>query len=93
MTKILEVVSTEDILPRSSFEIFFFIGIKEVGRHGTENSWNVSAVSSFQQQKNKFFNVEDKSKDGPCQGCEKLFSPFKRKRTQNVKSFRYCLSC
>ena len=93
MTKILEVVSTEDILPRSSFEIIFLIGIKEVGRHGTENSWNVSAVSLFQQQKKNFFNVGDKSQDGPCQGCEKLFCPFKGKRTQNVKSFRYCLSC
>ena len=25
--------------------------------------------------------------------CKKLFYPFKQKRAQNVKPFRYCLSC
>ena len=47
-----EVLSTEDILSRSSFEIISIIESKEMGRHATENSRNVSAVSSFQRQEN-----------------------------------------
>ena len=42
-----EVLSTEVILSRSSFEIISFIESKEMGRHAAENSRNVSAVSSF----------------------------------------------
>ena len=43
-----EVLSTEDTLSRSSFDIISFIGNKEMGRHTMENSRTVSAVSSFQ---------------------------------------------
>ena len=42
-----EVLSTEEILSRSSFEIISFIESKEMGRHATENSRNVSVVSLF----------------------------------------------
>ena len=72
----------------SLFEIISFIESKEMDRHATENSLNVSAVSSFQRQKKLPFNVGDKSQDAPCQRCKKLFDPFKEKRTH-----RYCLSC
>ena len=81
------------MLSRSSFEIIYFIESKEMGRHATENSRNVSAVSSFQRQKKQSFNVGDKSQYVPCQRCKKLFYPFKGKGTQNVKPFRYCFSC
>ena len=88
-----EVFSTEDILSRSSFDIISFIESKEMGRHATENSRTVSAVSSFQRQKKQYVNVGDKSQYVPCQRCKKLFYPFKEKGTRNVKPFRYCLSC
>ena len=88
-----EVLTTEDILSRQSLEIIFFIKSKEMGRHATENSLNISAVSSFQQQKKQSFNLEDKSQYVLCQGCKKLFYPFKEKKTQNVKPFRYFLCC
>ena len=39
-----EVLSTEDILSRSSFDIISFIESKEMGSHATENSCTVSAV-------------------------------------------------
>ena len=42
-----EVLSTEDILSRASFDSF--IESKEMGRHATENSRTVSLVSSFQR--------------------------------------------
>ena len=76
-----------------SFEIISFIERKEMDRHATENSRNVSAVSSFQQQKKLSFNVRDKSQYVPFQRCKKLLYLFKGKRTQNVKRFRYCVSC
>ena len=50
-----EVLSTEDIFTRSPFEIVSYIASKEMGRNATENSQNVSAVSSFQRQKKEFF--------------------------------------
>ena len=53
-----EVLSTEDILSRSSFDIISFIESKEMGRHATENSRTISAVSSFQRQKKGRFNME-----------------------------------
>ena len=68
-----EVLSTEDILSRSSFDIISFIESKEMGRHATENSRTISAVSSFQRQKKGRFNMEDKSQRVPCQNCKKLF--------------------
>ena len=43
-----EFLSTEDMLSRSLFEIISIIESKEMGRHATENSRNVSAVSLFQ---------------------------------------------
>ena len=46
-----EVLSTEDILSRSSFDIISFIESKEMGRHATENSQTTSAVSSFNVRK------------------------------------------
>ena len=55
-----EVLITEDILSRSSFKIISFIESKEMDRHAAENSRNVSAVSSFQQQKKQSFAVGDK---------------------------------
>ena len=73
-----EVLSFEDILSRSSFEIISFIESKEIGRHETKNSRNVSAISSFQR-----LNVEDKSQYVPCQRYKKLFYPFKDKENQN----------
>ena len=88
-----EVLSTENILSRSSFDIISFIESKEMGRHATENSRTVSAVSSFQRQKKQCFNVGNKSQYVPCQRCRKLFYPFKENRIQNVKPFRHCLSC
>ena len=54
-----EILSTEDILSRSSFDIISFIESKEIDRHVTENSRTVSAVSSFQLQKKQCFNVGD----------------------------------
>ena len=72
-----EVSSTEDILSRSLFEISYLIENKKMGRNATENSWNVSAVSSFQRQKKQSFNVRDKSQYVPCQRCKKLIYPFK----------------
>ena len=68
-----EVLSTLDILSKSSFEIISFIESKEMGRHATENSRNVSAISLFQQQKKQAFNVEDKSQYVPSQRCKKFF--------------------
>ena len=50
-----EVLSTEDILSRSSFEIIYFIESKEIGRHATENSRNVSVVSSFVRTEKAIF--------------------------------------
>ena len=47
-----EVLTTEHIMSRSSFEIIFFIDSKEISRHATENFRNESAVSSFKKQKN-----------------------------------------
>ena len=88
-----EVLSTEDILSSSSFDIISFIESKEMGRHATENSRTVSVVSSFQRQKKQCFNVGNKSQYVPCQRCKKLFYPFKEKGTRNVKPFRYCLYC
>ena len=52
-----EVLSTEDILSRSSFDIISFIESKEMGRHATENSRTISAVSSFQRQKKESVNM------------------------------------
>ena len=46
-----EALSTEDILSRSSFEIISLIESREMGRHATENSQNVSEVSSFNNRK------------------------------------------
>ena len=88
-----EVLSTEDILSRSSFDIISFIESKEMGRHATENSRTISAVSSFQRQKKGRFNMEDKSQRVPCQNCKRLFYPFNEKGNRNKKPFRYCLSC
>ena len=42
-----EVLSTKDILTRSPFEIISNVERKKMGKHATENSQNVSAVSSF----------------------------------------------
>ena len=44
-----EVLSTEEILFKSSFEIIFFIGSKEIDRQATENFQIVSLVFSFQR--------------------------------------------
>jgi len=87
-----EVLSTQDILSRSSFGIISFIESKEMGRHVTENSRTVSAVYSFQRQKKQCFNEGDKSQYVPCQRCKKLFYPFKEKETRNVKPFKYFFS-
>ena len=56
-----EVLSTEDILSRSLFDIISFFKSKEVGRHATVNSRTISAVSFFQRQKKGRFNMGDKS--------------------------------
>ena len=88
-----EVLSTENILSRWSFEIIFFVERREIGKHATENSRNVSALSSFQRQKKQSLNVGDKSQYVPWQRCKKLFYPFKETGTQNVKPFRYCFCC
>ena len=90
---IREVLSTEDILSRSSFDIISFIESKEMGRHATENSRTISAVSFFQRQKKGRVNIGDKSQHVSCQNCKKLFYPFKEKGNQNKKPFKYCLSC
>ena len=87
------VLSTEDIVSRSSFDIISFIESTEMGRYATENSCTVSAVSSFQRQEKQCFNVGDKSQYVSCQCCKKLVYPFKEKGTWNVKLSRYCLSC
>ena len=55
-----QVISTENVLTRSSFDIISFIESKEMGRHATENSRTISAVSSFQRQKKERFNTGDK---------------------------------
>ena len=75
-----EVLSTEDILSRSSFDIIFFIESKEMGRYATENSWTISAVSSFQRQKKGRVNIGDKSQHVACQNYKKLFYLFNEKR-------------
>ena len=72
----IELLSTEDILSRSSFDIISFIG-----RHITENSQTISAVSSFQRQKKELFNIGDKSQHVLCQRGNKLFNPFNEKGT------------
>ena len=64
-----------------------------MGRHATENSRTISAVSSFQRQKKGRVNIGDKSQHVPCQNCKRLFYPFNEKGNQNKKPFRYCLSC
>ena len=46
-----EVLSTEDILSSSSFDIISFTESKEMDRRATENFRFVSAVFSFQRQK------------------------------------------
>ena len=74
-----EVLTTEDILSRQSFEIIFFIKSKEMGRHATENSLNISAVSSFQQQKKQSFNVGDKSQYVLSSAVEKCFIHSQKK--------------
>ena len=88
-----EVLSIEDILYRSSFDIIFFIESKEMGRHETEILGTISAVSSFQRQKKGHHSKEDKSQHIPCQNCKNLFYTFSEKGNQNKKPFRYCLSC
>ena len=55
-----EVLSTEDILSRLSFDNFSFIKSKEMGRRATENSRTISAVSFFQRLKKAYFNIGDK---------------------------------
>ena len=55
------VLSIEDIISRSSFDIISFNESKEIGRHATENSCTVSAVSSFQCLNKQCLNVGDKS--------------------------------
>ena len=64
-----------------------------MGRHITENSRTISAVSSFQRQKKGRVNIGDESQHVPCQNCKKLFYPFNEKGNRNKKPFRYCLSC
>ena len=71
-----EVFSTEDMLSRSTFDIIFFIESKEMGRHATENTQTISAVTSFQCQKKGHFNIGDKSQHVPYQRCNKLYYPF-----------------
>ena len=88
-----EVLSTEDILSRSSNEIISCIESKEMGRHATESSRSVSAVSSFQRQKKGRAHIDDKSHQAPCQTCGKLFNPLNKKGGQNAKPFKYCLTC
>ena len=88
-----EVLCTEDILSRSSFEIVSLIESKEMGRHATENSRTVSAVSSFQRQRKSCSKVEDISLHVLCQSCKKLFYPFNWKGAKNKKLYKYCLSC
>ena len=50
-----EVQGTEDIFFRLSFEIIFFIESKEMGRHATENTRNVSAVFFISKKENAIF--------------------------------------
>ena len=61
-----EVLSTEDILSRSLFDIISFIESKEMGRHATENSRTISAISSFQRQMKGRVNIGGKSQHVPC---------------------------
>ena len=42
-----EVLSTDDIFSKSSYEIFYLFENEEMGCHITENSRTVSAVSFF----------------------------------------------
>ena len=46
-----KVLSTEDILSRSSFEKIFFIESKEMGRHATEGSRNDQQYLCFNDRK------------------------------------------
>ena len=63
-----DVLSTEIFLSRLSFDIISFIQGKEMGRHVTLNSCTISAVSSFQGQKNQSFNVGEKVPVCPLPG-------------------------
>ena len=57
--------SFEDMLSRSTFDTISFIESKEMGRHATENTYTIYAVSSFQRQKKGHFNTGDKSQHVP----------------------------
>ena len=64
-----------------------------MGRHASENSRTISAVSSFQRQKKGRVNIGDKSQYVPCQNFKKLFYPLNENGNRNKKPCRYCLSC
>ena len=91
-----DVLSTEDILSKSTSEIVSLVEVKEMGRNATDESASISAVSSFRRLKksNTESNVPDRSKQILCPSCSKLFSLYRKRRNGwNAKPFKMCLDC
>ncbi len=91
-----EVIDIQDIQSRSVNDIVSLVESREVGRHATGGNHSVAAVSTFKQMKRNEPKqvVNDKSKQIPCPGCNKMFFPFRKRRTGwNTKPFKQCLAC